>query len=330
MTKQDVHQTKQDILYLCRMTFKSFMLVMILGYTLIFSLVFTKDAHAASLISESIVNDQNIRASDIFSDVPEHKNVVIGKSPQPGQTLIINARTLQRVARANGIDWTSSSANDQVVLTRSSQTITSDMILGAIKDNLAAKGVNGNFGVTVNNVAPSMVIAGELPATIEVVQMAYTPGRDVFTAVIAAPNAANPVKTLSISGLVEKMATVPVLRGDVHSGDIIGSSDIEWIDVAVRHLVRDTILDADTLIGKTPLRGVAAGAPIRARDVISPQLVARGDEVLIQFTTGALQLSAKGKAMQNGAEGDVIRVLNLSSNQSLRAAIIGDKVVAVQ
>lgn len=184
--------------------------------------------------------------------------------------------------------------------------------------------------MSVNNVAPNMVIAGELPATVEVVQMTYTPGRDVFTAIVAAPSAANPVKTVSISGLIEKMSTVPVLRSDVQSGDIIGSTDIEWADVAARHLVRDTIMDADDLIGKTPLRSVAAGAPVRARDVVSPQLVARGDEVLIQFTAGALQLSAKGKAMQNGAEGDVIRVLNLSSNQSVRAAIIGDKMVAVQ
>ncbi len=330
MTKQDVHQTKQGILYLCRMTFKSIMLAMILGYALIFTLVHTKNANAASLISEVTVSDQNIRAADIFTDIPERKNSVIGKAPQPGQTMVINARALQRVARANGIDWVSSSVNDQVILTRSSQTITSDMIIAAITDNLTAKGVEGHFGVTVSNVAPSMVIAGELPAAVEVVQMSYTPGRDVFTAVVAAPSAANPLKTMSISGIIEKMSTVPVLRSDVQSGDIIGSTDIEWIDMAARHLVRDTILDADTLIGKTPLRSIAAGAPVRTRDVVSPQLVARGDEVLIQFTAGALQLSAKGKAMQNGAEGDVIRVLNLSSNQSLRAAIIGDKMVAVQ
>ena len=84
------------------------------------------------------------------------------------------------------------------------------------------------------------------------------------------------------------------------------------------------------MIGKTPLRQVQAGEPIRQRDLISPQLVQRGDEILIQFSSGAIQLTAKGKAMQPGAEGDLIRVVNLGSNQSLRAEIVGDKIVRVQ
>jgi len=160
--------------------------------------------------------------------------------------------------------------------------------------------------------------------------LSYTPGRDVFTAVVAAPSADNPVKTLSLSGLIEKVQNVPVLRSSLKAGDIIGAGDIEWIPVTARSTVYDTITDIDHLIGKTPIRSVEAGVPVRGRDLESPQLVSRGDEILIRFNSGSLQLTARGKAMQPGTEGDIIRVVNLGSNQSIRAEIIGDKVVQVQ
>jgi flagella basal body P-ring formation protein FlgA len=148
--------------------------------------------------------------------------------------------------------------------------------------------------------------------------------------VVAAPSAANPVKTITVSGLIEKTTLVPALSSAVKVGEIIGSGDIQWINVASKNMLNDTIVDADQLLGKTPSRSIEANAPIRARDVVAPQMVARGDEILLQFVTGGLQLTAKGKAMQNGAEGEFIRVMNLSSNQSLRGEVTGNKIVRVQ
>jgi flagella basal body P-ring formation protein FlgA len=130
--------------------------------------------------------------------------------------------------------------------------------------------------------------------------------------------------------LIEKTTQVPVLTSSISAGDMISSSDVEWVDIALRHMVNDTVIDADKLIGKTPVRMVEQGVPVRARDVVFPQLVARGDEVLLQFNQGGLQLTVRGKAMQNGAEGEFIRVMNLSSNQSLRGEVTGSKVVSVQ
>lgn len=329
MTKEEIKETKQGVLYMCRVTFKGLAFTMVLGYGFLYAFLMVP-AHAADLKTESIVNAPVIHVSDIFFDVPATKDVVLGNAPAPGQTMILDARTLKRVANIYDIDWKPASAADQVVLRRTSQTITAEDMIAALKANLAAKGVSGDFGITLNNAAPSVVIPGDVPATIEVAQISYTPGRDIFSATLASPNAANPVKTINVTGLIEKMTEVPVLKSVLKNGDIIGSADIEWVSVPARNMVRDTIIDADKLMGKTPLRMVDAGVPIRARDVMSPQLISRGDDVMINFVSSSMQLSAKGKAMQNGAEGDVIRVMNLSSNQPLQAEITGYKIVKVQ
>lgn len=315
---------------MCRVTFKTLAIGLALTYGIIYTFVAIKSAEAATLKSEAVINENFVKTSDLFDDVPQKKDVVVGNAPAPGQTIILNARTLKRIADLYDLKWDASSPADQIAVRRTEQTLAAKDIADVLKKDLVARGVTGDFEVTMHNVAPTIVLPGNVEATAEVAQMNYVPGRDVFSAVVAAPSAANPVKTITISGLIEKTTAVPVLSSSLKAGDIIGSGDIHWINVASRNMVNDTIVDADKLLGKTPIRSVDANAPIRERDVVAPQMVARGDEILLEFTAGGLLLTAKGKAMQNGAEGEVIRVMNLSSNQSLRGEVTGNKVVRVQ
>ena len=330
MTKFEKQETSQSILYMCRVTFRTMTIVLAITYGILFAFVSIKAAEAATLKPEAMISQNVVMVSDLFDDLSSKQDAIVGNAPTPGQTVILNAKSLQRIANTYDVKWKSTSPADQIVIRSVVQTIPASDILAVVKKDLLARGVTGKFEVTLNNVAPTITLPGNVDTTVEVAQMNYTPGRDVFTAIVAAPNALHPVKTLSISGLIEKTIQIPVLTKGALADDIISSSDLEWIDVPTRQMVNDTIVDADKLIGKTPVRMVEAGVPVRARDVKSPQLVARGDEVLLQFNQAGLQLTAKGKAMQNGAEGEVIRVLNLSSNQSLRAEVTGNKIVVVQ
>lgn len=330
MTSIEREETGQSILYMCRVTFRTMTIGLVIAYTIALALVSIKSAEAATLKPEAMISSHVVMVSDLFDDVPKKQDAIVGNAPTPGQTVILNAKSLQRIANTYDVKWKSAGPSDQIVVRSVVQTIPAADILAVVKKDLEGRGVAGKFTVTLNNVAPTITLPGNVETTVEVSQMNYTPGRDVFTAILAAPSALHPVKTLSVSGLIEKTVQVPVLTKGFSADDIISSSDLEWIDLPVRNMVNDTIVDPDKLIGKTPVRMVEAGVPVRVRDVKSPQLVARGDEVLLQFNQSGLQLTAKGKAMQNGAEGEVIRVMNLSSNQSLRAEVTGSKVVVVQ
>lgn len=330
MTKHQKQETQQTVLYMCRITFKSMAIILAVTYGLLYAFLTVKHADAATLKPEAIIHGSVVNISDLFDDISVKHDAIVGHAPSPGQSVVLNARTLQRMANLYNIKWTASSPSEQIVVKSVVQTIGADEILSVIKKDLEARGVSGKFTVALNNVAPSITLPGNVDTSVEIAQMNYTAGRDVFSAVLAAPSAANPVKTISVSGLIEKTTQIPVLKESISAGDIISPSDVEWVDIALRHMVNDTVIDADKLIGKTPVRMVEQGIPVRARDIVSPQLVARGDEILLQFNQGGLQLTVRGKAMQNGAEGEFIRVMNLSSNQSLRGEVTGSKVVSVQ
>ena len=81
------------------------------------------------------------------------------------------------------------------------------------------------------------------------------------------------------------------------------------------------------------LLGLETRRAIRAGEVLSPQLVTsarlirRGQELILFATTGAMTVTMKGKALEDGVEGDIVRVRNLSSNRIVEGRVIdADKV----
>lgn len=126
------------------------------------------------------------------------------------------------------------------------------------------------------------------------------------------------------------MVSVPALNANARKDDIISASDIVWMEIPERNLNKDVVMDADDLIGKTPTRTLASNRPVKYGEVKMPQLVSRGDEVTILYSMGGMTLSAKGKSQQNGAEGDIVRVTNISSTKSMAGQVTGDRVVTVQ
>lgn len=331
MSDIELKATGRCILWMCTYTLKTLVVAMIFGYALLYFLLSVPEAGAATLRPHALVAGEEIRLSDVFADLPGESDPVLGKAPAIGRDMVLGVRTLEKIAKAYQLDWTPSSSRDQCLLRREVHTITSRDMAERIEEALVSSGnASAPFSVEISSNSAGITLPANLPATVEIASLDYTPGQDMFTATLVSPSADNPVKTLSVTGKVRRSLSVPVLRTALRAGDIIGSADIDWLDVPESGLARNIITDADALVGKTPVRSIQTGRPVLEREVASPQKVARGDDVLILFHAGTLELSAKGRAMQNGAEGDFVRIMNLSSNKSVIAEVTGDRQVRVQ
>jgi flagella basal body P-ring formation protein FlgA len=65
--------------------------------------------------------------------------------------------------------------------------------------------------------------------------------------------------------------------------------------------------------------------------LLKPQLlIKRGEKVTILADTGAVQVRMEGKALMDGARGQVIRVRNLSSKREVEAAVVAPGIVQVR
>ena len=76
-------------------------------------------------------------------------------------------------------------------------------------------------------------------------------------------------------------------------------------------------------------RQLRAGQALRIADLAKPDLVQRDDNVTLIYESAGLYLTIRGKAMENGTEGDVVSVLNLQSKRTMSGVVIGRGQVAI-
>ncbi len=289
-----------------------------------------KSAMAASLKSISVVNGDTLKLGDIFDNLQHNADYVIGPSPQPGQDMTLNARTLYRIAVALDMPWRPSSTNDQITIRRKASIVSYDNIETTLRNALKEKGVSGNFNLKLNNGKPNIILPNNTDEHVEVSTVTYDRNKDYFKATLVAPSLDNPIKKIEVSGTISRLTSVPVLTSNLQNGDVIGKNDIEMIEIEQHDLQHGIIMDKKDMIGMTPRRIAHAGKFLQNGALIKPQLINRGDNVNITFTEGPLVLTAKGKALQSGAKGDVVRVTNRNSSRTIDAVVTAQNQVIVR
>lgn len=292
-------------------------------------------AYALDLRHHSVVSDNQIRLGDVFTGLNgpglEHKaDRVLGIAPRPGDEMVLDARTLQRVAIALDLPWRPTSHADQVVLTRAATVIDRALIESVLRDELVAQGLDGAFNMIIPSANSEIILPHDQPQSVEVVSMRYNPTQNRFEAQLAAPSKADQVRSLTVHGNVQRLIEVPVLRSTLRNGDVIGQRDIDYIEVPLQQIKHNVILDPRDLIGMTPRRVLITDKVIKSDDIEAPRIVSRGENVTMIFKEGGLVLTAQGKAMEFGSKGDHIRVTNLNSNKTVEAVVSGVKEVTVR
>jgi flagella basal body P-ring formation protein FlgA len=137
------------------------------------------------------------------------------------------------------------------------------------------------------------------------------------------------VENLAVSGTLEALTEVAVAAKDLHRGAPIQAADIQMETRDLNDL-RSPCFDSTELIGKQLKRSLRAGHAFERASVEFPPLVKRGEMVTMTARRGALTITTRGLAQQNGGEGDVIRVRNISSNKDILCKVTGPESVLVE
>ncbi|MEI4485531.1 flagellar basal body P-ring formation chaperone FlgA [Frigidibacter sp. MR17.14] len=132
-----------------------------------------------------------------------------------------------------------------------------------------------------------------------------------------------------IWGLATLTVPVPVPVRRLMPGEMLTAADIEEVPVPVAAVGTYAITRAEALEGKQVRRVLTAGRPVMVQSVGDPIVVPKGERVTITYTHGGLDLTAPGKALTDGLEGEQIRVVNLASNKTVVGIARGDGVVEV-
>lgn len=119
-------------------------------------------------------------------------------------------------------------------------------------------------------------------------------------------------------------ATVEVLTyaRSLAAGDVVQPEDVVWAQVQAHQAPAGAPRDADDVIGLTARRALRAGAPVAARDLAAPQVIARGDVVTVAFVADGMMLTVTGRAQRAAAAGEPVQLVNLQSGRTIDAVAV--------
>ncbi len=136
-------------------------------------------------------------------------------------------------------------------------------------------------------------------------------------------------RNLVLRAELEAIAPVAVAAGDLQRGMLLTERDLNLAEVDLVE-VRQPCFDLRELVGKKLKRSVRLGEPLERSSVEFPPLVQRGEVVTLIARRGAVTVTARGEARQDGGQGETIRVRNLDSRRDLSGRVAGAGLIEME
>lgn len=304
------------------------------AFNLVIALFFlgsgVNDASAAVLRPAGTVNADVVRLGDLFVDAGEKQNSVVAAAPSPGAKLVFNAARLQSIARRAGLSWRPQNRHQKAVITRTGRLISTSDIRKSIQASLIKSGMSADHQIVLSKNNLTFHIAAEDDRNIRIAQTRFNPQAKQFSAIVEVPADRSSQKRIQVTGSVFEVVKIPVPARDIQRGETIRARDLDFIKQRRKTIGRSTVIDINSIIGKTPRRYLQSGKPMRIADLRLPVLVTKGKLVMLTLQNKHMLITAQGRALENGAKGEVIRVANTRSRQTVQGVVTGTNRVTIQ
>ncbi|MBE7638304.1 flagellar basal body P-ring formation protein FlgA [Sneathiella sp. P13V-1] len=286
-------------------------------------------ANTVTLKSKPVVEGENITFGDIFTGVGEKSDYVIAASPAPGKTVSFKASSVAFVAQKHGLDWQPTRSVSMISVLRKGQIIPQERVEEHIRAALEMELATDQFELDMPSRFTKIQISVLDEPEIVVESLSYNERKNSFSAIISAPANSDNATNYRVVGKFYPQAMVPVSTRLIRTGEKIREQDVEFQLVRKNRVGRNIVLDVDELVGKSPRRSMRAGGTFHLNNLGDPVTIAKGKIISVIFKRGGIALTMTGRALENGSEGDIIRVENAHSRKVIQAEVIDDQQVRI-
>jgi flagella basal body P-ring formation protein FlgA len=286
-----------------------------------------------SLKRDVTVSSDLVRIGDLIDNAGASARVPVFRAPDLGQTGRVSAVRVVEAVRAHGLTTVETRGALDVAVTRASRVISIKDLELRIADVVAGQpGVSDarNLSVTLDRDARPIHLESSATGELQVARAYYDPRSGKFDITFDLPgsNAARraPLRYL---GTAIEMIEAAVLTRPLGRGDVLKASDLaieRRPKTEVRGDFASSIADA---VGRAARRQLRAGEVLRTADLMKPDIVQRNETVTLVYEVPGLVLTMRGKALESGAEGDTINVLNIHSKRTVQGTVSGPGQVTI-
>ncbi|MDI3279767.1 MAG: flagellar basal body P-ring formation chaperone FlgA [Bacillota bacterium] len=122
---------------------------------------------------------------------------------------------------------------------------------------------------------------------------------------------------------------VVVAAADLPPRRVLAREDLSVQVLALKGLPADVAWTQEDLLGQRLVRSVRAGEVLRLSAVEPVPVVEKGTEVVLTVRQRGVVVTAVGRALEDGGQGQVIRVQNVDSGKILQGRVVGPREVEV-
>jgi flagellar basal body P-ring formation protein FlgA len=166
-----------------------------------------------------------------------------------------------------------------------------------------ASGVPGQVVVNVGAIDPRLSLSSCVAP-----QVFLPPGSHAWGKTSAGVRCSAPAPwTIYVSAQVQVMGEYLVAAAPLAQGQVVQAADLARAQGDLGALPAGVLTDATQAVGHTVTRSVALGTPLRQDLLKGQQVVMQGQVVRLVGQGNGFRVSAEGRALSNGSEGQVVQ-----------------------
>jgi flagellar basal body P-ring formation protein FlgA len=273
-----------------------------------------------------------VRIGDLIENAGATSNVAIFRAPDLGHTGTVEVARITDALKPHDIDRLDTSGLAEVVVTRLSRVITGKDIEERITRALSGQQGFGdvrNLGVTFDREVRALHVEASATADLLVARMYSDPRTGRFDVSFEIPGSAVARRLpLRFTGTAVETIEAAILSRPVGRGEMIQESDVT-IERRPKIEAAGEAISAEQVIGMSAKRALRSGQVLRGSDVVKADVIARHEVVTILYEVPGIRLTMRGKALEAGAVGELINVLNVQSNRTVQASVQGPGQVVI-
>jgi flagella basal body P-ring formation protein FlgA len=274
-----------------------------------------------------------VRIGDVIENAGTAAQIAIYRAPDLGTTGTLPTAQVLTALRAHQVIGVDTKDIKAITVTRLARNIDAKEIQDDIAHALEHRGGLGdaaNLKLVPDRDLQDLHLESYNTGTVQPLAVRYDPRSGRFDVTFEVGNDTGaPSTRLRFTGTAIETVEAAVLTRDVERADLLKSSDVV-IERRPKGEIGGDAAVRNSAVGMQMRHSMRAGQAVRVADLVKPDLVQRDQSVTLVFQTAGLYLTTRGKALENGTEGDVVNVLNLQSQRTVTGVVSGRGQVTIQ
>jgi flagellar basal body P-ring formation protein FlgA len=286
-----------------------------------------------TLKAEAAVASALVRIGDLIENAGAVADVAIFRAPDLGHTGMVQTARVIEAIRPHRLSDVDTGGMSEIAVTRLSRVITAREIEERIAATLAGQHGLGDvkdLSVGFDREVRPIHVESSASSELMLAHASFDRAAGRFDVTLQlSGSAGDQRRKLRYTGTIAQTLQAAVLLRPLARGETIKTADLA-IERRPKGIVgADTFHATEQIAGLAARRALRAGELVRAADLMRPEIVRQNETVTILFEMPGMLLNVRGKAVESGAEGDLVNVLNPQSKRTVQGTVTGPGRVTV-